>query len=77
MFPAPNPEILRLSAVVDLDEIVSEQKLKITAKQNAQRKDIKVAQGTKEAIYVHLTWIYLWCFTLSQQDEREGQFRLN
>ena len=45
--------------------------------ESVESRIVQVPQNSKEAIYAHICWIYVWCFTLSFQDEREAIFRMN
>jgi hypothetical protein len=45
--------------------------------QNSVSRTIKIPKDSKEGVYVHYAWIYLWCFTLKEQDPGERIFRLN
>jgi len=75
-FPIPNPEVLKLRSIIDVDEISDDLKLKVSVGTKMAR-EVKISPNSKEGIYVHLCWIYLWCFTLGLQDEKENIFRLN
>lgn len=44
---------------------------------NVSKEPIKIPPNSKEGVYVHYAWIYLWCFTLKEQDPCERFFRLN
>ena len=37
------------------------------------------APGNRDpsGVYVLMSWVYMWCFTLSQQEKKEHQFRLS
>jgi hypothetical protein len=51
--------------------------LKANIKLATNSREIKIAPNSKEGIYVYMSWIYMWCFTLKEQKETESIFRLN
>jgi hypothetical protein len=63
---------------VKLNEIAEESKVKINqTNKQIGAKDVRVASINKEAVHVYMIWIYMWCFTLGKQQEKENIFRLN
>jgi hypothetical protein len=73
-FLQTSPKLLTL--VSNINEIATDlQKAKLKAKTGSR--DVRVSKDCKEGVFVHMAWIYMWCFTLGVQDEKENIFRLN
>lgn len=74
MFIVANPVLL--AQISNFNEIAQDiQKAKMKAKTGSR--DVRVFRDSKEGVFVHMTWIYIWCFTLGVQDDKENIFRLN
>lgn len=76
-FPKFNMQILQDDQILKISEITSELSLKANIKLATCSREIKIAPNSKEGIYVYMSWIYMWCFTLKEQKETESIFRLN
>ncbi len=66
IFPKINTGILQLGAIVDITEIIEDLKLKATMGGTKVSRAVKITPNSKEGIYVLMSWIYMWCFTLGE-----------
>jgi hypothetical protein len=66
IFPKVNIDILKLGAIVNLSEIIEDLKLKATIGSTKVSRAVKITPNSKEGIYVLMSWIYMWCFTLGE-----------
>ena len=73
-----NADVMQLQSICQIQHMVpaQESKIKVVDKA-ADSLQILLPTNCKEGIYVHLCWVYIWCFTLSYQDEKETIFRMN
>ena len=75
IFPIFNKKILSLASIIKIKEIIGDEyKKKVEVKSNL---NIKIPNNSKEGVYVYMCWLYMWCYTLTEQDENERVFRLN
>lgn len=79
IFPAFNKKLLQNPRIADPEEILDDKnKLQVQIDvQSNSSKSIYIPKDSKEGVYVHYAWIYMWCFTLKEQDPAERIFRLN
>jgi hypothetical protein len=40
-------------------------------------REINIPKQSPESVYILVSWILMWCFTLSFQDANERTFRMN
>lgn len=79
MFPSFNRKLFTNPNIANLEEILDDNKkpkVQIEVYNNSS-KSIYIPKDSKEGVYVHYAWIYMWCFTLKDQDPGERIFRLN
>lgn len=75
IFPSLNSQIVSLSSITRVDKIIQELTIRVmTVKQSLE---VRIPTRSKEGIYVYMCWIYMWCFTVGLQDDKEHVFRLN
>lgn len=74
--PVPSPKILNLANIVKISEIMQDFN-SINQNQYKTNRMVTIPQSSREGVYITITWIFLWCFTLQYQSESELTFRLN
>ena len=68
IFPTFNKTLLENPLIIDYEGILGDDAKSrvLIDTQNNVSKSIKIPSDSKEGVYVHYAWIYMWCFTLKE-----------